>query len=82
LEEVEEISRICKEKGVLFIVSYNPVSLGILKRPGDYGADIAVAEGQSLGSPLAFGGPYLGLLSCRAEHLRKIPGRLVGQWPM
>ena len=79
LEEVEEISRICKEKGVLFIVSYNPVSLGILKRPGDYGADIAVAEGQSLGSPLAFGGPYLGLLSCRGEHLRKIPGRLVGQ---
>ena len=79
LEEVDEISRICKEKGVLFIVSYNPVSLGILKRPGDYGADVAVAEGQSLGSPLAFGGPYLGLLSCRGEHLRKIPGRLVGQ---
>lgn len=79
LEEVEEIARLCREKGALFIVSYNPVSLGVLKRPGDYGADIAVAEGQGLGSPLAFGGPYLGLLSCRAGLLRKIPGRIVGQ---
>jgi len=79
LEEVHEISRICKEKGALFIVCYNPVSLGVLGRPGDYGADIAVAEGQGLGSPLAYGGPYLGLLSCRSALTRKIPGRLVGQ---
>lgn len=79
LEEVDEVARICREKGALFIVSYNPVSLGLLKRPGDYGADIAVAEGQGLGSPLAYGGPYLGLLSCQAGLVRKIPGRLVGQ---
>lgn len=79
LEEVDEISRLCREKGALFIACYNPVSLGLLKRPGDYGADIAVAEGQGLGSPLAFGGPYLGLLSCHARLVRKIPGRLVGQ---
>ena len=79
LEEVDEIARVCREKGALFIVSYNPVSLGLLKRPGDYGADIAVAEGQCLGSPLAYGGPYLGLLSCHARLVRKIPGRLVGQ---
>jgi glycine dehydrogenase subunit 1 len=79
LEEVEQLAKICHERGGLFIVSFDPISLGILKRPGQYGADIAVAEGQSLGSPMVYGGPYLGIMACREEFVRKIPGRLVGQ---
>lgn len=79
LEEVEAISAAAKANGALFIVSYDPISLGLLKKPSEYGADIAVAEGQCLGNPLMYGGPYLGLLACRQEHVRKVPGRLVGQ---
>jgi len=79
LEEVEELARITHERGALFVVSFDPISVGLLKRPGQYGADIAVAEGQCLGNPMAYGGPYLGILACRDKFVRKIPGRLVGQ---
>src|SRR5262249_39318027 len=81
LEEVEELARLAHECGALFVVSFDPISLGLLKRPGQYGADIAVAEGQCLGNPMAYGGPYVGLLACRGDKdfLRKVPGRLVGQ---
>jgi glycine dehydrogenase subunit 1 len=79
LEEVGAVAAAARKAGALFIVSYDPISLGLLKRPGDYGADIAVAEGQSLGNPMTYGGPYLGLLSCREQFVRKVPGRLVGQ---
>ncbi|MBI1831226.1 MAG: aminomethyl-transferring glycine dehydrogenase subunit GcvPA [Planctomycetes bacterium] len=79
LEDVHAISRLCKEKGVLFIVSFDGISLGLLKRPGQYGADIAVGEGQMLGTPMQFGGPYLGMMACRERFVRKIPGRIVGQ---
>jgi glycine dehydrogenase subunit 1 len=65
--------------GGLLIASAYPVSLGLLAPPGEYGADIAVAEGQSLGLPLAYGGPYLGLFACRNDLVRKMPGRVVGQ---
>jgi glycine dehydrogenase subunit 1 len=79
LEEVETLAEIAHKKGAIFIVIFDPISLGLLKRPGDYGADIAVAEGQSLGNPMAYGGPYLGIMACREPFLRRMPGRLVGQ---
>jgi glycine dehydrogenase subunit 1 len=79
LEEVEALAASTRRKGALLVVSFEPISLGLLKRPGEYGADIAVAEGQSLGTPMAYGGPYLGLLACRQQYVRKMPGRLVGQ---
>ncbi len=81
LEEMQAIGEATRKVGAVFIASFDLVGVGLLKRPGDYGADIAVAEGQGLGVPLGFGGPYLGILACRGEkeYLRKIPGRLVGQ---
>ena len=79
LEEVNDFADIIHAKGALFIVSFDPISLGILKSPADYGADIAVAEGQSLGIGLSYGGPYLGVLAAKQQFVRKIPGRLVGE---
>jgi glycine dehydrogenase subunit 1 len=79
LEEVEALSAATHAAGALSIVSFDPISLGLLKRPGQYGADIAVAEGQGLGNPMSYGGPFLGILACREEYVRKMPGRLVGQ---
>ncbi len=79
IEEVEALGKLAKEKGAAFVVSVDPISLGLLKRPGDYGADIVVAEGQSLGNYMAFGGPYLGILACREDFVRRMPGRIAGQ---
>jgi glycine dehydrogenase subunit 1 len=79
LEEARELTEIAHRKGALAVVSFDPISLGILSRPGECGADIAVAEGQPLGIPLQYGGPYLGILACKNEFARKIPGRLIGE---
>jgi len=78
LEDVEAIGAVAHEKGALFVVSADPLSLGVLAAPGSYGADIAVGEGQPLGTPQSFGGPYLGIFSVKQQLVRKIPGRLVG----
>lgn len=84
IEEADELTRIAHEAGALLVGVFDPISIGILKRPGDWheagkGADIAVCEGQSLGSPMQYGGPYLGIMACRKELVRRIPGRIVGQ---
>ena len=78
LEEVQEIRDIAHQNGALFIVSADPLSLGLLEAPGSYGADIAVGEGQPLGNSQSFGGPYLGIFTVKQPLVRKIPGRLVG----
>jgi glycine dehydrogenase subunit 1 len=65
--------------GAMIIQFFDPTSLGILAPPGDLGADIAVAEGQPFGNHLSYGGPYLGMLAAKMEHVRKMPGRIVGE---
>ncbi len=79
LENMEEIGKIAYEKGVMLVHHYYPVSLGLLKKPSDYGADIATAEGQPFGLHLNFGGPYIGLFSSKKDYIRQMPGRIIGE---
>jgi glycine dehydrogenase subunit 1 len=79
LEDMPEVGRLVHGVGALFVSVIEPVSLAVLAPPGEYGADIAAGEGQPLGIPLQYGGPYLGIVSCTDALVRQIPGRLVGQ---
>jgi glycine dehydrogenase subunit 1 len=79
LEDVEAIARATHEAGALLVVVFDPISVGLLKRPGDLGADVAVAEGHVLGTPMSYGGPFLGIMACREQFVRKMPGRIAGQ---
>jgi len=79
LEEMEAHVQKAHDIGALFIAIVDPISLGMFKPPGHYGADIAVADGQALGNPTSFGGPGLGVFTCRQEYLRQMPGRIAGK---
>lgn len=79
LEDLAAARARADELGALLVVVADPVAAGVLKSPGEWGADVAVGEGQAFGTALSFGGPYLGLFTCAAAHVRRLPGRLVGE---
>lgn len=79
LEALDEIGDVVTASKAAFVACVNPISLGIIRPPGDFGADIVVGDGQPLGLPLAYGGPYVGFFTSRNAHLRKMPGRICGQ---
>jgi glycine dehydrogenase subunit 1 len=79
LEPMREAADLAHKAGALFVAVVEPVSLAVLAPPAEYGADIAVGEGQPLGIALQYGGPYLGLLAARSDLVRQVPGRLVGR---
>lgn len=80
VEDMSALAAACQAKGALLIaVVTEPVALGLIKSPGEMGADIVVGEGQSIGVGLQFGGPYLGLFGCREKYVRQMPGRLCGE---
>ncbi len=79
LEEMEKAAEMIHSVGAKLIAGCNPIALGLLKTPAEQGADIAVGEGQPLGMPLSFGGPYLGFMAATQAMMRKLPGRIVGE---
>ena len=79
IHRLDHYAEAARSAGAMLIVMVDPISLGLLKPPGEVGADVVVAEGQSLGSSPSFGGPCLGIFACRGDYLRHMPGRVVGQ---
>ena len=79
LEDTRALFALARSVGVKCVEVVNPIALGLMETPRDSGADIAVGEGQPLGLPLAFGGPYLGFMACEKSLMRRLPGRIVGE---
>jgi glycine dehydrogenase subunit 1 len=79
LEDMSEAKRLATANDALLVLGGDPVAAGVLKTAGQWGADVFVGEGQAFGTPLAYGGPYLGLFACTSELVRRLPGRIVGQ---
>ena len=78
IEDLRALAAVAHDAGALFVVAANPIALALLEAPGAAGADIVVGEGQPLGIPLSFGGPWLGLFAAREQYIRQMPGRIVG----
>jgi glycine dehydrogenase subunit 1 len=79
LEDLASIGRTAHAAGALLVVATNPILAGVLEPPSVFGADVVVGEGQPLGNPMSYGGPGLGFFACRQQHLRQMPGRIVGR---
>ena len=79
VEEVEALGEVARERGALLVVAVDPMTLGVLRPPGECGADVALGEGQPLGNRLDFGGPSFGFFCAAEEHLRRMPGRIAGE---
>ena len=79
IEDVPAIAELVHAAGAKLVVSMNPTAMALLQSPGEMGADVAIGDGQPLGIPLSFGGPYLGFMACKKDMVRKLPGRIVGQ---
>jgi glycine dehydrogenase subunit 1 len=79
LEDLARARAVCDRTGAMLVVAFDPIAAGVVRPPSDWGADVVVGEGQALGMPLGFGGPYLGLFACGLSQVRRLPGRLVGE---
>ena len=79
IEDVEKLAEEIHNRNGLIIQHTYPISLGMLKPPGQLNVDISTAEGQPLGVPVSFGGPFIGILTCKKEFIRQLPGRIIGQ---